>query len=55
MTARVAAGRVSLEQYLSDPAFERLEYVDGELVERRVGGELLPGLHIRLEELFAGL
>lgn len=48
MTGRVATGRVSVEQYLSDPAVERLEYVDGELVQRRVGGKKHGRIQVRL-------
>jgi Uma2 family endonuclease len=36
---QLTASAVSIAQYLSDPAYERLEYVDGELRERHVGSK----------------
>ncbi len=39
MDGQLAAKAISVAEYLSDPAWERLEYVDGELRERNVGGK----------------
>lgn len=41
----MAAVTVSIAEYLSDPAYERLEYVNGELLERNVGSKL----HARIQ------
>ncbi|MEO8026653.1 MAG: Uma2 family endonuclease, partial [Bryobacteraceae bacterium] len=32
-----AATRVSIDEYLSNPAYEHCEYVDGEIVELKLG------------------
>jgi Uma2 family endonuclease len=48
MAGQPAAGRVSTERYLSDPACERLEWVDGELLERHVGGKKHAKIQVRL-------
>ncbi|MCX6638251.1 MAG: Uma2 family endonuclease, partial [Acidobacteria bacterium] len=39
MSALPAVGPITEEQYLSDPAFEHCEYVNGIVVERNVGGK----------------
>jgi Uma2 family endonuclease len=39
MGALPAANRVSIEEYLTNPAYARCEYVDGEPVEINVGGK----------------
>ncbi len=39
MGVRVAAGPVSIEEYLSNPAYEHSEYINGEVVPLNVGGK----------------
>lgn len=39
---------ISIEEYLSDPAYEHLEYVDGEPVERNVGSKSHGRIQIKL-------
>jgi Uma2 family endonuclease len=44
----LATRTVSIAEYLADTAYERVEYVDGELVERNVGGKSHGRIQIKL-------
>src|SRR5438128_588502 len=39
--------KISIEEYLSNPAYEHCEYIDGQIVELHVGHEKHAGIQVR--------